>query len=73
MGVASYGLTACSMEEIFVQLTHKEAAEAKDGEINVYMYIHFLYMYIQIYMCIIHVYIYYIYTCIYMYFVLQQF
>ena len=31
MGVASYGLTACSMEEIFVQLTHKEAAEAPDG------------------------------------------
>ena len=31
MGVASYGLTACSMEEIFVQLTHKEAAEAQDG------------------------------------------
>lgn len=33
MGVASYGLTACSMEEIFVQLTHKEAAEAPDGEV----------------------------------------
>lgn len=32
MGVVSYGLTACSMEEIFVQLTHKEAAEAEEGE-----------------------------------------
>ena len=31
VGVASYGLTACSMEEIFVQLTHKEAAESPDG------------------------------------------
>ena len=32
MGVVSYGLTACSMEEIFLQLTQKEAAEAKDGK-----------------------------------------
>ena len=36
MGVTSYGLTACSMEEIFVRLTHKEAAEAPDGKAMVH-------------------------------------
>ena len=37
MGVASYGLTACSMEEIFVQLTRKEAAQAPDGNACIYI------------------------------------
>ena len=31
LGVASYGLTACSMEEIFVRLTEKDVMEKGEG------------------------------------------
>ena len=37
LGVASYGLTACSMEEIFVRLTEKELEKGEDGK---YMYMY---------------------------------
>ena len=32
LGVVSYGLTACSMEEIFVRLTEKDILEKAEGE-----------------------------------------
>ena len=33
LGVASYGLTACSMEEIFVRLTEKDVLEKAEGRV----------------------------------------
>lgn len=34
MGVASYGLTACSMEEIFVRLTYQTGLEMNEGMLS---------------------------------------
>ena len=31
LGVVSYGLTACSMEEIFVRLTEKDVLQKEEG------------------------------------------
>jgi hypothetical protein len=39
LGVASYGLTACSMEEIFVRLTEKDVMEKAEGNKLVWVYI----------------------------------
>ena len=37
LGVASYGLTACSMEEIFVRLTEKELEKGEGKYMYMYM------------------------------------
>lgn len=39
LGVASYGLTACSMEEIFVRLTEKDVLEKAEGKHSLQVYI----------------------------------